>query len=140
MLDARSLFETDPAETAALAAYEAERARPSQNAEGVHVGDIYSASWGWEQTNVDYFQVVALRGAHTVAIRPVRARFFDDPSSMTGLCRPLRDAFQNDAPPVLVRSTADEKGRLIMRVPIGSTRCFLRLTAWGVAERYSTYA
>ena len=136
----RSLFETDPAEAAALAAYEAERARPTQNAEGVHVGDIYYASWGWEQTNVDYFQVVSLRGAHTVALRPVRARCVDDPRAMTGLCRPLRDVFENDAPPILVRSSADEKGSLRMCIPVGSTRCFLRLTAWGVAERYSTYA
>lgn len=134
------LFAADPAEAAALAAYEAERARPTQNAEGVHVGDIYYASWGWEQTNVDYFQVVALQGAHTVALRPVRARCVDDPRAMTGLCRPLRDAFETDALPLLVRSSTDEKGALRMCAPIGDSRCFLHLTTWGVAERYSTYA
>lgn len=38
---------------------------------GVQVGDIFSASWGYEQTNVDFFQVVALVGAQSVRVRQV---------------------------------------------------------------------
>lgn len=26
----------------------------------VEVGDVFSSSWGWEQTNVDFYEVVAL--------------------------------------------------------------------------------
>lgn len=38
---------------------------------GVKVGDIFSASWGYEQTNNDFFQVVALVGESSVRVREV---------------------------------------------------------------------
>lgn len=38
---------------------------------GVRVGDIFYASWGYEQTNVDFFQVVALVGNSSVRVREV---------------------------------------------------------------------
>jgi len=41
------------------------------NKYGVQVGDIFSASWGWEQTNNDFFQVVALVGSSSVRVREV---------------------------------------------------------------------
>ena len=37
----------------------------------VKVGDVFSCSWGWEQTNVDLFQVVALVGKNSVRLRQV---------------------------------------------------------------------
>lgn len=51
-------------------------AKAAPNAEkvnkyGVKVGDIFSASWGWEQTNVDFFQVIALVGESSVRVREV---------------------------------------------------------------------
>lgn len=45
--------------------------KASGNKYGVKVGDFFSASWGYEQTNVDYFQVVALVGASSVRVREV---------------------------------------------------------------------
>lgn len=41
------------------------------NKYGVKVGDYFSMSWGYEQTNVDFFQVVALVGTSSVRIREV---------------------------------------------------------------------
>lgn len=41
------------------------------NKYGVKVGDIFSASWGWEQTNVNFFQVIALCGEQSVRVREV---------------------------------------------------------------------
>lgn len=38
---------------------------------GVKVGDIFSASWGYEQTNNDFFQVVELVGSSSVRVREV---------------------------------------------------------------------
>lgn len=38
---------------------------------GVKVGDIFRATWGWEQTNNDFFQVVALCGESSVRVREV---------------------------------------------------------------------
>ena len=38
---------------------------------GVKVGDFFSASWGYEQTNVDFFQVIELVGTSSVRVREV---------------------------------------------------------------------
>lgn len=41
------------------------------NKYGVQLGDIFESSWGYEQTNVDFFQVVALVGESSVRVRQV---------------------------------------------------------------------
>jgi hypothetical protein len=41
------------------------------NKYGVKVGDIFRATWGWEQTNNNFFQVVALCGESSVRVREV---------------------------------------------------------------------
>ena len=40
-----------------------------KNELGIKVGDVFSMNWGYEQTNVDFFQVVALKGKTQVIIR-----------------------------------------------------------------------
>lgn len=61
--------ETAPAqEKKALAKPKAE---PKANKYGVKVGDFFSMQWGYEQTNNNYFQVVALVGTSSVRIREV---------------------------------------------------------------------
>lgn len=42
-----------------------------KNVFGVKVGDMFSASWGYEQTNNDFFQVIALVGKKSVRVREV---------------------------------------------------------------------
>lgn len=55
----------------------AERAEADRKARNqphtLKVGSILCASWGYDQTNVDWFQVVAIRGQNTVALRPIAA-------------------------------------------------------------------
>lgn len=48
------------------------------NKYGVKVGDIFSASWGYDQTQVDFFQVVALVGETSVRVREVYPRMIDE--------------------------------------------------------------
>jgi hypothetical protein len=48
------------------------------NKYGVKVGDLFYASWGWEQTNVDFFQVVALVGECSVRVREVYPAIVDE--------------------------------------------------------------
>jgi hypothetical protein len=48
------------------------------NKYGVKIGDIFSASWGWEQTNVNFFQVVALVGECSVRVREVYPAIVDE--------------------------------------------------------------
>ena len=48
------------------------------NRYGVQVGDIFESSWGYEQTNVDFFQVVALVGDSSVRVREVYPEIIED--------------------------------------------------------------
>lgn len=43
----------------------------AQNELGVKVGDIFEMSWGYEQTNVDFFRVKELRGKTQVVLQEV---------------------------------------------------------------------
>lgn len=40
----------------------------------VAVGDVFVSSWGYEQTNVNFYQVVALHGKTMVTIREIMAQ------------------------------------------------------------------
>ena len=41
------------------------------NIYGIKVGDVFSMSWGYEQTNVDFFRVKELRGKKQVVLQEV---------------------------------------------------------------------
>lgn len=53
-------------------------AEPKKNKFGVKVGDFFSASWGYEQTNVDFFQVVELVGECSVRVKEVWPEMVDE--------------------------------------------------------------
>ena len=59
----------------------------------LQAGDILAYSWGWEQTNVDFFQVVRAT-AKSVWIRPIAGtEISDGPTSMTGTVKPVINRF-----------------------------------------------
>lgn len=60
-------FETVRAQEKAVK--EARQPRPR----GLAVGDVLYASWGYDQTNVDYFEVTSLIGSTMVEVRQIRA-------------------------------------------------------------------
>ncbi|MCH8552930.1 MAG: hypothetical protein LAT62_13405 [Natronospirillum sp.] len=60
-------------------------------------GDIMVASWGWEQTNVDYFQVVGVAGKRTVILRPIGAVKKRDGRQLTGVSVPVPGQFEGPA-------------------------------------------
>lgn len=55
-------------------------AKPKEkvNKYGVKVGDLFYCSWGYEQTNVDFFQVIALVGESSVRIRQVAPKMVSE--------------------------------------------------------------
>ena len=85
-----------PEAFAAIVAYLDARQQPTPNADGVHVGDIYYSSWGYDQTNVDFYQVVALKGKHTAVIRQIANDYLGG-CDMQGMVRPRRDVFEGEA-------------------------------------------
>lgn len=56
------------------------------------VGDVLSCSWGYDQTNVDYFQVVELFGKRGVVIRKIACESIDT-GFMQGKCVPAMGQF-----------------------------------------------
>jgi hypothetical protein len=70
----------------------AERSKPHS----LKVGDILYSSWGYDQTNVDFWQVVAVRG-RAVDIREIAGKMTeDDGGHMSGRCVAVKDAFKGD--------------------------------------------
>jgi hypothetical protein len=65
-----------------------ERQKRKEAGRGLDVGDILKASWGYDQTNIDYYEVTALIGKTMVEIRPL-AQERCETLSMQGKCVPL---------------------------------------------------
>ncbi len=75
------------------------KARAKARSEFVHsvkVGDVFYTSWGYDQTNVEYFQVVALRGAKQILVREI-AKFYEEDHYMSGESAPRVDDFLADS-------------------------------------------
>lgn len=63
------------------------------------IGDILDSSWGYDQTNVDYYQVTRIVGPHTVELREICAESVQDSGYRHGMadrCLPVRDAFKSE--------------------------------------------
>ncbi len=61
----------------------------------LQVGDIFYSSWGYDQTNIDFFEVVRLSGKQSVDLRPIAAEVKYD-SAVYGKKRPLKGKFKGD--------------------------------------------
>ena len=55
---------------------------------GLAVGDVVRSSWGYDQTNVDYFEVTAVIGKRTVEVRKL-AEHIEHTGSMNGNSAPI---------------------------------------------------
>lgn len=62
----------------------------------VQVGDIFYTCWGYEQTNVEYFQVVELRGKKQILVREI-AKHYHTTAFMSGNSAPEPDSFCEDS-------------------------------------------
>jgi hypothetical protein len=70
------------------------------------VGDVLVSSWGYDQTNYDYYQVTRLVGRKSVEIRQIAASS-EETESMRGQCVPLKGHFVGDA---MVRRVTESGG------------------------------
>lgn len=101
------------ARQAALAERKAARAGRVANAEEVNVGDIFDYQWGYDQTQTEYWLVVAKQGRRVV-IRELAQEAV--PGSQGFMCEsriPIPDKFLNDKTETkLVQWTSDGKAYL----------------------------
>ena len=91
------------------------------NKYGVKVGDLFYSSWGYEQTNVDFFQVIALVGETSVRVRQVNPPMINDHA--TG--------------PMSASRTYQTKGLDIL--PPASYSCFIKDQERGDVKRLKSY-
>lgn len=89
------------------------RSAPVLNKYGVRVGDLFVSSWGYEQTNLNFFQVVALVGSQSVRIREVTPKIQKEENE-GGMSRYIRCSIPGPGEmlPVLTRSQfVNDQGR-----------------------------
>jgi hypothetical protein len=67
----------------------AEKAEKMAQPHKLKVGDVLKASWGYEQTNVDYYEVIKLSGKRTVTLRAI-AQDSMDTGWQRGRCTPVK--------------------------------------------------
>ena len=65
--------------------------------EEINVGDIFNSSWGYEQTNVEFYQVIEKIG-QTLTLQEIKKELKQESgySSMAGMVRAIKDAFVNE--------------------------------------------
>jgi len=95
------------------------------------VGDILYTSWGYEQTNIDWYQVTKLIGTRMVEIREIQGVRTPDELQDRGTVLPKKDAFVSDAKPLVKMVTQN-------KIKIAS---YTDAWLWdGRSKYYSTYA
>lgn len=75
----------------------------------IKVGDILYDSWGYDQTNIDFYQVTKILGA-SVMIRPIKSEIVDNNDgghSMSAYVKPVKDDFTGDEIMKKVKFTGD---------------------------------
>jgi hypothetical protein len=79
------------ASVTARAAYKAEKRAEGRAPHDVKVGDVFRASWGYDQTNIDYYECTRVMGA-MIEVREIGAQS-EHTGDMQGKCVPAPGAF-----------------------------------------------
>lgn len=95
------------------------------------VGDVFSNSWGYDQTNVDFYEVVSITES-TVTIREI-GQHSEETGFMCGKCQPIRGKYIGGAK--VKRVQLDGSGKPYVAAKYGW------MSLWdGRPENYSNYA
>jgi len=117
--------------------YRAERRETRKAPHSLTVGTILHTSWGYDQTNVEFFEVTRIVGPHTVELREL-AQDSTETGFMCGKCKPIPGRFLSP------RYEGDDQGIPIVRRANadGSVKISECRRAWvGAGEHYwSSYA
>lgn len=79
------------------------------------VGDIVYDSWGWEQTNIDFYEVTAVPSGKSVKVRKLESITTEhNLGAMSGYTVPCPGKFVKDAPELLKRVKLGYRDQLII--------------------------
>jgi uncharacterized protein YegJ (DUF2314 family) len=59
------------------------------------VGDILESMWGYDQTNIDYYQVIEVKNK-SVKIKAINKQFLENDSYGQDLVKPAKNSFKNE--------------------------------------------
>lgn len=108
------------------------------NKYGVKVGDIFYMSWGYEQTNLDFFVVVELVGSQSVRIKECVLKTTEESMYSHGMARDV--AFEPSDYAILESSLFckdDQKGKgMLKRVCQMGDSVYLNMTSYANAYPY----
>jgi hypothetical protein len=83
------------------------------------VGDIFSYSWGYDQTNVEFYQVVSTT-EKTVTVREIASKPVPNSGGfMCDQCVPCPGTFLDDAKPLVKRPQPSSDGRGLLPFDFG---------------------
>lgn len=103
-----------------------------QKAVELKIDDIFVCSWGYEQTNIDFYQIIKLT-EKTATVRQIEGRIIEQDGNFSGTVEPKKDAFKGKP----LRRKIKRYGNQIF-VNINS---FSSASLWdGKPEYYTSYA
>ena len=117
------------------------RKKEAVNKCGVEVGDVFVDSWGYEQTNIDFYQVVALKGTTQVVLAAINSS-----SEPNGFCsaivKPVKDSFKTGN--YITRLQAHGEKNITRKIrqcgnKVYAGQEFLSLTTWDSAYNETSY-
>ena len=108
------------------------------NKYGVKVGDVFVMSWGYEQTNLDFFVVTELVGSQSIRIKECVMKTTEENTYSHGMARDV--AFDTSKFEILERSHfcgEHQNGKgLLKRVAISGEQIYLNMTSFANAYPY----
>lgn len=105
----------------------------------VKVGDVFYASWGYEQTNLDFFLVTELVGTQSVRVLPVFLNEIEEETMSHGMARDVKFDIKDyaiDTRSVFINDC--EKGDL-KRVQVskwGNNEEYIKISSFANAYKY----
>jgi hypothetical protein len=103
----------------------AKAAKLSEPQTALAVGDVLCCSWGYDQTNVDFYQVVALAGKRSIDMQKIASidvgHEAEGYSSMSTKVKPAVGKFLDDAP--VLRKRVSEYGCVRMNSYSSASKC-----------------
>jgi hypothetical protein len=98
------------------------------------VGDILDSSWGYEQTNIDFYEVIEVKGK-SIVIREISQEKVGGGHWMTGTCTPRPGHFKGEPMTKFVRPHYSNVGYSV------SVNGFAIATLWdGKPQSWTAYA
>jgi hypothetical protein len=97
-------------------------------------GDILYSSWGYDQTNIDFYQVVKITNNFATIIE-LEQNIQYDPATMTGSCTPTPGQFRAGSKPIRrkIHTVAGYEPFLIVK-------SYAYANPWdGTPKHFSTY-